>query len=167
MSTQIKLIIPLLDPNITKDDISPEAGFYNAYIYDINKPSLVDNIFLVYKLGVNDKKARAREERFKESKYIKSTRYAKIDGEWYIVYVFVILNKDINFIKQALPTSSVKNTFRILSFWKGSDNAVNNAVLYPSEPYSIQTEHLPEEDYTPSAIDCYALKYGIENPEVS
>lgn len=167
MSTQIKLIIPLLDPDITKDDISPEAGFYNAYLYDINRPSLVDNVFLVYKLGVDDKKARAREEKFKTSKYIRSKRYAQIGGEWYAVYAFTIINKDIRFLKQALPTSSVKNTYRILSFWGGMDTAVNNAVLYPSEPYSIQTEHLPEEDYIPSAIDCYALKYGIENPEVS
>lgn len=167
MSTQIKLIIPLLDPDITKDDISKEAGFTDAYLYDINRPSLVDNVFLMYSLDVNDPKARAREEKFKKSKYIRSKRYAQIDGKWYVIYVFETINKDIKLLKQALPTSSVKNTFRILSFWQGNDNAVNNAVLYPSESYSIQTEQLPEEDYTPSEIDCYAIKYGIENPEVS
>jgi hypothetical protein len=31
MSTQMKLIIPLLDPCIIQDDLSEEAGFVDAY----------------------------------------------------------------------------------------------------------------------------------------
>jgi hypothetical protein len=33
----MKLIIPLLDPNLTKEDLSEEAGFVDAYLYDINQ----------------------------------------------------------------------------------------------------------------------------------
>ena len=48
MSLQMKLIIPLLDKSLTKEDISPEAGFVDAYNYDINRPALENCVFLMY-----------------------------------------------------------------------------------------------------------------------
>ena len=167
MSTQMKLIIPLLDPNIIKDDLSEEAGFVDAYLYDVNRPSLVDNVFLMYKADTEDKKAVSREERFKESPYIRSKTFIHINDVCYIIYAFNILSNDIRLLKKGLPVSTIKSNSRILSFWKGSDDLVNKAILWTSEPYSVQTESVPEADYYPSSADWYAILEDIENPEVS
>lgn len=166
MSTQMKLIIPLLDPSITKDDLSEEAGFVDAYLYDINRPSLDDNVFLMYKAYTDDKKAVAREEKFKESPYVRSKTFIHINDVCYIIYTFNILTKDIRFLKKGLPVSTIKNNSRIISFWEGKDDAVNKAILWTSEPYSVQTQTIPEADYHPSPADWYAILEDIENPEV-
>ena len=157
MSTQIKLIIPLLDPAITTEDISSDAGFVDGYLYDINRPDLDDNVFLVYKADTNNIKAVRREEKFKDSPYIKNKRFIKVKDVYYIVYCFVITNNDIRLIKQGLSLSSIKNSFAILSFWKGRDLAVNRAIIHACEPYTIQTDMVPEEDYIPDDEDRYAI----------
>lgn len=167
MSTQMKLIIPLLDPNITKDDLSQEAGFVDAYLYDINRPSLVDNVFLMYKADTSDKKAVSREERFNDSPFMRSKTFIHVNDVCYIVYAFNILNKDIRSLKKGLPISTLKNYSRILSFWKGSEDDVNKAIIWTSEPYSVQIEQVPEADYYPSKADWYAIMEDIKNPEVS
>lgn len=167
MSTQMKLIIPLLDPNITKDDLSEEAGFVDAYCYDINRPSLIDNIFLMYKADTNNKKAVLREEKFNNSKYIRSKKFIKVNDVDYIIYAFTIINNDIRMLKRGLPLSTIKNYSKILSFWEGKDENVNKAMLWTSEPYSVQTEQVPEADYYPSKSDWYAIMEDIKNPEVS
>lgn len=166
MSTQMKLIIPLLDPNITRDDLSEEAGFVDAYSYDINRPSLVDNIFLMYRTDTTDKKAVRREEKFKDSKYIRSKTFITIDDKCYIIYAFIILNNDIRLLKRGLPMSMIKNYSKVLSFWNGSDDGVNKAIIWPSEPYSVQVNQIPEADYYPSSADWYATLEEIKNPEI-
>jgi len=161
MSTQIKMIIPLLDPDITKDDISEEAGFVDGYLYDINRPSLTDNVFLMYKAYTHDIKAVRREEKFNDSPYIRSKRYIRVNGELYIVYTFVITEKDIRSLKKGLSLSTVNNTFRILSFWHGNDSTVNRAIVWPNESYTVQLEGVPEEDYIPNEIDDYELTHSV------
>lgn len=151
------MIIPLLDPTITKDDISEEAGFVDGYLYDINRPSLTDNVFLMYRTHTNDIKAVRREEKFNKSPYIRSIRYVRIHDEMYVIYTFVILNKDIRSLKLGRPLSTVKNTFRILSFWHGNDSTVNKAIVWPNESYTVQTEGVPEEDYVPDGFTKYKL----------
>ena len=167
MSTQIKLIIPLLDPSITKDDLSEEAGFVDGYLYDTNRPSLVDNIFLMYNANTSDIKAVRREEKFKNSPYLKSKKLINIDDKCYIIYAFTIINNDIRLLKRGLPLSTIKNSNRILSFWEGKDSSVNKAMLWTTEPYSLQLEQVPEADYYPSKSDWYAIMEDIKNPEVS
>ena len=157
MSTQIKMIIPLLDPDITKDDISDEAGFVDGYLYDINRPSLTDNVFLMYKAYANDIKAVRRDEKFNKSPFLRSIKYIRVDGELYIIYTFSIINKDIRSLKMGRPLTTVNNTFRILSFWHGNDSAVNKAFIWPGESYSVQTEGVPEGDFNPNEADKYAM----------
>ena len=166
MSTQIKLIIPLLDPTITKDDISNDAGFVDGYLYDINKPQDDDCIFLMYKADTDNIKAVRREDKFKKSPYIKNKRFIYLDHVCYIVYTFSILNNDVRLIKQNLPISSINDTFRILSFWEGKDESVNRAIVWTSEPYTMQTEMVPEEDYFPSKAESYAILHETINPEI-
>ena len=167
MSTQMKLIIPLLDPNLTKEDLSEEAGFVDAYLYDINRPSLVDNVFLMYKADTNDISAVRREDKLKDSPYVRSKTFIHINDVCYIIYAFNIITNDVRLLKKGLPVSTIKNNSKILSFWEGKDDAVNKAILWTSEPYSVQTETVPEADYYPSSADWYAIMEDIKNPEVS
>ena len=166
MSTQMKLIIPLIDPNITKEDLSEKAGFVDAYLYDINRPSLTDNVFLMYRTDTNDKSAIHREEKFKDSPYVRSKTFIHVNDVCYVIYAFNIITQDVRLLKRGLPVSTIKNNSRILSFWEGKDDAVNKAILWTSEPYSVQTQTVPEADYYPSSADWYAIMEDIKNPEV-
>ena len=60
-----KLIIPLLDDNITREDVSPNSGFVGIYTEDINKPYLDNHIFLLYDSEVNTIEAMNRHKKFK------------------------------------------------------------------------------------------------------
>ena len=55
MSTQIKCILPLIDERLTRNDISKESGFVNAYLYDQNRPSLEQCCFLLFVIFVRSK----------------------------------------------------------------------------------------------------------------
>lgn len=77
------------------------------------------------------------------------------------------MTNDVRLLKKGLPVSTIKNNSRILSFWEGKDDAVNKAILWTSEPYSVQTQTVPEADYYPSSADWYAIMEDIKNPEVS
>ena len=40
-------IVPLMDDNLTWQDLTVESGFINAYTSDKNRPYLEDKVFLV------------------------------------------------------------------------------------------------------------------------
>lgn len=144
-----KLIIPLLDDNITLDDISKESGFVNAYTDDINKPFYDNHIFLLYK-SIDTKESLNRFQKFNQLDTIHNKRYITIDREHYIVYTFVKTNKDINNILNCGQCFNPKNSIEINNFWKLMDNDLFQRCFHPRYEYSKEIKNiLPEEDYYP------------------
>ncbi len=152
MSNMMKLIIPLLDEALVKEDFTKEAGFVNAYMFDKNRPYLDNHIFLVYKLPIQGKEAFNREVNFStKCTNIQGFTVQEINGEPYKIYAFPILNSDIKRIleKREKPKYT-KSSIRILAFWRGYDDDVN-AIMLTNKPERIGLDwnSVPEYDYKP------------------
>ena len=113
-------MIPLLDDNITLDDISSESGYIGAYTEDINRPYLEDKIFLLYDTSVNTEKALNRYLKFKNLGTLHNTKYVKIKNKSYIIYCFnnPKYTKDIRNLSKIGKTATVKAALEISRFWQ-------------------------------------------------
>lgn len=152
MSIMMKLIIPLLDDALTKEDVTEEAGFVNAYMFDKNRPYLDNHIFLVYKLPIQGKEAFNREVNFSTNcKNIQGYTVQEIKGIPYKIYAFPIINPDIKrILNECRKPGYVKSSVRIMSFWRGYDNDVNNIMfLNMLGGISRDWNSIPEYDYKP------------------
>lgn len=162
MSATDKLIIPLLDENITLDDISPEAGFVNIYSEDINRPYLDNHIFLLYDLTNTTTKAYVRNQKLRSSKSLYDVYNINISGNEFILYAFTITSTTIKNIKRNAFIFSDKEKMRIFSFWNFTDSDINAFLLDPLYFMSIGfvSSVVPEEDYKESCELTYDEKSG-------
>lgn len=144
-------IVPLLDDNITWNDLTVESGFINAYTLDKNRPFLEDKIFLVYDSKVNTVESVNRYKKFRNLDTLYNTIYITINHKHYTVYCFnkIIYKKDINNLQLTGKTFNIDASLEINRFWTN--------VPVPELPQrlflntyrfgeSIEAE-LPEEDY--------------------
>ena len=144
-----KLIVPLLDDNLTLDDVCEDSGFVNAFTEDINKPFYDNHIFLLYK-SIDTKKSLDRFQKFNKLETIHNSRYITIDREHYIVYTFIKRNKNINNILKCGQCFNPKDALEINNFWKNIDNDLFQRLFVPQYEYSKDIKDvLPEEDYYP------------------
>ena len=161
MSIQMKLIIPLLDENIKKEDLTKESGFVDVYVYDKNRPYIENCIFLMYDLSIKTTRAGNREHRFANCKNIHDIHVDFIDGKPYKIFAFCIVDKDIKALYNGFKPKQQKNVVRILSFWRGYDNDVNNIML-TNKPERINRDWktIPEYDYRPEPMLAFGRKKG-------
>ena len=144
-----KLIVPLLDANITLDDVSEASGFVNAFTDDINKPYYDNHIFLLYK-SVDTSESFKRFQKFNLLSTIHNTRYITINKEHYIVYTFVKTKNNINNILRCGQCFNPKDALEINNFWKNIDSDMFQRLFTPMYEYSKDIKDtLPEEDYYP------------------
>lgn len=146
----MKLIVPLLDNNIKQEDLTPEAGFVDAYVFDKNRPYIEDCIFLVYDLSIVNKHTGAREHRFYYCKNIYNTKVAQINGKAYKIVAFKMIGKDVKDLYNGFKPKDYNNVMRILGFWRGYDDDVNKTMLI-NKPgrISLDWKTIPEYDYQP------------------
>lgn len=145
----MKLIIPLLDLNLIQEDFDENCGFIDAYVHDKNKPYIDDCIFLMYEIPKNKEKFAEREQRFSKCKNIKRAYVGTINEKPYKIFAFPIIEKsDIKRIYKGLKPQKQKNVVRILSFWRGNEQDVNNVML-SSRNFKIDWKTIPEFDYMP------------------
>lgn len=151
-----KLVIPLLDDNITLDDISFESGFVNAYTDDINRPYMDNHIFLLYDSSFNTIESLNRYLKFRELETIHSSRYIMINKKHYILYSFSRSNNvsAINSIIRGSGTTAVNAKLDIYNFWKPvPSESYNHEIFLPQYRFcdpAIAT--LAEEDYYPEKM---------------
>ena len=161
MSIAYKLIIPLLDENLTIQDISPEAGFIDIYSEDINRPYLDNHIFLLYDMS-NTKEAFEANLKMKSMKNLYGVYKVKINNVDYTLYAFTITSKTIKNIKCNAFVLSDKEKMRIFAFWNFTDFDINAFMLNPLSVLRIcfVSSIVPEEDYTSSCELIYDEKSG-------
>lgn len=148
MSNLLKLAIPLLNDKLELKDIQDCSGFVDAYFEDINKPALVNHIFLMYD---NESNGNNVAECFNKLFHLDNRygmRVAYINNKCYYIYSFTI-NNTIRNLRDGNILLSLNQKKRILDFWGKKDGWVINNVLlgtmYEHPVHSI----LPEEDYAP------------------
>lgn len=158
MSVHLKLAIPLLDSNITKDDLSKEAGFVDAYNENINRPYLTNHIFLLYEYYSNTEKSIKRDEKLKNSPYLYDEQVISINKKPYLLYTFSVLNKTINNILSDIPTIPNKEKLQIAKCWMFSDEDINSFMFEPTLKRKFKDSSVPEEDWKPDLMDVFDTK---------
>lgn len=162
MSIHFKLIVPLLDSIITKDDLSEKTGFIGAYSKDINRPYLDNHVFLLYAYNVLTNEAFKTWNKLRSSKNLYSVYKFKVKGVPFIMFAFTIIGKSIKNIMNDSPALSKEERMRIISFWNLQDVDINEYMLNPL--YVIYSKFVnnvvPEEDYEPEVETFWNEKSG-------
>lgn len=158
MSTQMKLIIPLLDKSIKKEYLSQRAGFVNAFTWDKNKPYIDNCIFLMYERTSKDPLSQERAFVFSGLASLYKMYCIRVKGKVYIIYAISIINKDIHNFLQGFRHSDHNTFIRILQFWDGSDINVLKYLNKSLLDYACSGESVPEEDYNPGPVRCIRTK---------
>lgn len=161
MSLNDKLIIPLINDNITASDISTEAGFVNIFYTDVNRPYLDNNIFLLYLNDVDTKESSDRMSKFITFDNLYARYFIKIKGVSLTLYVFTINNIAIKKLKCNSRMFTKKDILRILSFWNFKDEDINDFTINQSNVSTFQpfcNKSVPEEDYIPELKPVYNEK---------
>lgn len=144
MSTQMKLIIPLLDEGLSKDLLSPEAGFIEAYNSDINNPNLDNHIFLVYDGDLSIPGNYYRNERMMKMKNLYQRHTVHIKGFLLMIYIFCIMCPSIRHIIKGNIILNDKSKLNIFRFW-GTDEDVYMAIATNAQ-FDVLSAMVPEQD---------------------
>lgn len=166
MSQHFKFIIPLLDKNITLDDLSYDAGFIDAFSADINRPYLDHHIFLLYLAKTDTKEAYNRMTKFKSLPSLSSETEITLKGKLCKLYAFCIVDKTIYKILDNILSFSNDNTERIMTFWKCTDEDINKYMVDPLH-YSTYNLHnyinhvVPEQDYVKTCTRVHEKSQGL------
>lgn len=160
MSLHTKLILPLIDENLTLEDISEKTGFVGIYTLDINRPYLTHHVFLMYKRNLTDEFLRIC-EKLPTLKSFYNKKNVKINGTLYVVYTFTINLSIKNIRKNALSMLGKADRTKIGKFWKFTDIDITDFLLgYSYLGEEFKDSILPEEDYSPSDFLTYDEKRG-------
>lgn len=146
MSNLAKVILPLIDNNISLEDIAEDTGFVGIYMEDINRPYLDDHVFLMY--NWNDVMSTKVFYKFKNMPSFYGYRIIYLKGVPYIVYTFTS-NSLINRLKKGVAILRDVNKLRILQFWQFKDAWVALNVARGTVADDSPRDILPEEDYMP------------------
>lgn len=148
MANAIKLIVPLLNDNFLLEDFTEENGFIDGYLEDINRPSLINHIFLAFDGKLDTSYKLERDERIRKMKELYKRYTIYISGNPILLYVFVIVNKDIQRIKDGIMPVNTENVIKIHKFWNFTDSFINSLIIMKIQPFDIDLI-VPEEDYIP------------------
>lgn len=150
MSTYLKVLIPLLDPVLKKEDLTKESGFVDAYIFDKNRPYIENSIFLMYDLGIANKTSNEREYRMRSCKNVSNSLIEFIGGKAYKIYAFPLVGADMKKVFKGFKPVSMGGANRVLGFWGGTDSSVNMTMLDRSvTKMYLDWKTVPEFDYRP------------------
>lgn len=150
MSTYLKILIPLLDPVLKKEDLTKESGFVDAYVFDKNRPYIENSVFLMYDLSVVGDIPNEREYRMRSCKNVSGTLIEFIDGKAYKIYTFPLIGADIKKVFKGFKPTSIEGANRVLGFWYGTDSSVNMTMLDRSvTKMYLDWKTVPEFDYRP------------------
>lgn len=135
-----KLLIPLIDENISFDDVNTN-DFIGVYTEDINSPGL-DYIYLVFVYDISNLRPKLATNAID---YVR-----RIGNVLCHIYKFPRITTDIQKILSGNYTQlSNKGISNVYSFWNGIDNITANypfSRVLANEPYY---RAIPEETYIP------------------
>lgn len=143
MSNIYKIIIPLIDENISLNDVQDDT-FVDCYLEDKNRPFLDNHIFLMYKWG--DEKSTKVFYKFRDIKSFYGYKITYINGESYIIYAFTS-NVNIKHLCNGNILLGTLLKLRILRFWQFTDKWITFNIMRGTIMCDPPSNILPEEDY--------------------
>lgn len=155
----MKLMIPLLDENIKLEDLDEKAGFVDAFVHDKNRPYLDNHIFLVYDISKNTTERGRHEHNFAFCKNIYNEKVVYIKGKPYKIVAFPMIGSELRNLYNGFRPIQKNNVVRILSFWRGYDEDVNDEMLTAkAKRLDRDWKSIPEYDYQPKPLMCFGNK---------
>lgn len=150
MSLQAKMILPFLDNDITKEDVSSDSGFVNMYMYNKNNPELDEHVFLLYEgTNLTEKNADVF-SRFNDMKGLYSFKNVRINDHSYRLYTFSLTSPMLKLLfNKGIPPMHLEDRVKILKFWNVSDEEINKCVL-GNRAINVDKTSVPEYDYAES-----------------
>lgn len=158
MTLQYKMIIPLLDNTITKEDLSSEL-LIDVYNTNINNPQLTNHIFLLFEYKLNAESI-MRDERFLKSPMLYKSEFVKLKGKNCVLYTFCILNKDIYNIMDNSMLLSNESLLKIYRYWNFKDKDINKYAINQRIEKLFEDKSVPEYDYQPDWGDIFKINKG-------
>ena len=140
MSVIEKLLIPLIDDNITVKDVDT-VDFCGVFTEDINYPG-VDYIYLVFNYNI---------ENLRPNLAINGIDSAKLIGnKLYHVYKFPKVSLDLKrILKGEYRLVSNEGISKIYNFWKKRDEFIANYPFSRTIAKEAYSRIIPEETYNP------------------
>ena len=148
MSLHTKLMIPLLDPTFSKEDLSKDAGFVDVFTKNINRPYLDKNIFFLYKANDLTPQSEVVFAKFRKSPSFVGFENIRVDNKPYRLYTFSITGNSLNKLyTKHLKPSSIDDLVTILKYWNVDDKEINNCILGTFPYVDADETSVPEQDY--------------------
>lgn len=158
MTEFAKIIIPLLDDNITKEDVSKEAGFVGLYTEDIDNPEL-GYVYLVYDDTVRTEDSCERAVRFAGFREIVKQYTKIVNSTPLLVYKFWY-RPDIKELMSGTIRLNANQKIRILQFWGLDDSFAKTCVSNVAFSHR-PTLKIPANDYRMTFYDKWKSLYEL------
>lgn len=144
----MKLIIPLLDDSLTKEDFSKSAGFIEGYTYNKNNPNLLSHVFLLYKRDRDTYENAKTIEKLNNLKSLYKWKTIRVGGKFYILYTISLVGPTLKKLLQGIPSFNEEDIKKTLKFWNMEEDDVNRILLGINPLLVIDNTSVPEEDYS-------------------
>ena len=148
MSTQIKLIIPLIDEPFIKEDFTQDAGFVDAFLNNKNAPHLLNHLFLLYKAEDRTYHGAVVMSKIQSMKSLYSWKTIKIGGHYYTLYIISLIGSKMKNLIKGIPSFEQDDIEKTLKFWNLEDSEVNKIMLGVDSLLVVDDKSVPEEDYS-------------------
>lgn len=159
MSTQVKLIIPLINEDFSKEDFTDEVGFVGAYINNKNIPNLLTHLFLLYKAEDRTYKGALLMSKIQSMNSLYGWKTIKIKGHYYTLYIISLTGSKLKNLLKGIPSFERTDIEKTLKFWNLEQTDVNRILLGENPLLCIDTTFVPEEDYSYPDL---TTEYGYE-----
>lgn len=139
--------MPLAINNLSVDDLTEEKGFINAFTDDLNRPYLDNHIFLMFERNANSHEKFKTYLKIKNDPDLQGIHHCKINGKWVTIYSYVYKNTfDAQILKTGAAMISNNANVKIMRFWKGLDDDINDYFINRNYVLINEGETIPEED---------------------
>ena len=146
MSNFEKLLVPLIWDGFKSIDFTKAAGFIDCYTSDPDKPSLMDEFFIVYDDTVRNEWSEDVAIRFDKSPYLKRKYVKYVDGTPYFVYSFWI-KPELKKLYTNVQTITASQKVDVLMFWGPFDKRFSE-FLVGNSAIGVDWKHeMPLADY--------------------
>ena len=147
MSMFEKIVIPLIDDNLTFADVNSQCGFLDSYTEDLDKPCGDNAIYLTYDDSIRTDMSMKCASRLEKLTTIRN-RYVKIiDNKPVMVYKMYVKSE-----LKKLFTGDIElepeQYVRIFDFW-GYDSDVAKYICSNKRKSLCVKRSMPLEDYVP------------------
>jgi len=148
MSKLVKLLIPILNIGITKNDLTKECGLIDVYTRNTNNTSdMDDHLYFLYDAENINEKSQDVFYKFLKSPVLYSFDNIKIKDHMYRLYTLSVFGKTaLKLYRNAVPPISLEDQVRILKFWNLEDEEINKCVLGIDPYVDKDTKSVPEKD---------------------